>query len=91
MSFLSSLLPWTTAAVTDVEAAAKAIQVKADADIAKLRSSAVVTAAVADVQARMRAFDTMIADYKAKLQADLVKAAAVKAATPTGPTGATGA
>jgi len=91
MSWLSAILPFVKSEASDVEAKVKAISDQATADIAKVRSSAAVTAAVADVQARMRAFDTMIADYKAKLQADLVKAAAVKAATPTGPTGATGA
>ena len=79
-TFFKSLLPFASAAGTDVASAVAAIQAKADADIAALKAKQVKTATVQTVAQKQANFEAMVADYRVKLAAE--KAAAESAPVP---------
>jgi ribulose kinase len=82
-TFFKSLLPFASAAGTDIASAAAAIQAKADADIAALKAKQAKNATVQTIAQKQANFEALVADYRVKLAAE--KAAAESAPVPAVP------
>jgi hypothetical protein len=86
MSFLSEVKGFFVAAPADVDAAAKKIQAKADADIAALKKSHAVQVVKTSVDADIATVNRLAAQHVAFL-----KQSVTNTASPTGASGPTGA
>lgn len=82
MSIFSFLNPFASAASKDVTAAIKAIQDKANSDIAAVRANAARASQTQTIAAKRANLDALVADYKAML----AQQAAVAPAGASGPT-----